>query len=93
MKLPFRGYFYEVPALTPLGYACKDNAQLKLIYRGEMCNYTPRPVVASEAVKSDGTTVTLIYRGNTYERKLHPPKAYQKPRAINWRYQFILRSI
>ena len=92
MKLPFREYSYEVPALIPLGYASKDKSQLKLIYRGEMYNYTPRPVVVSGAVEPDGIAVTLIYRGNTYERKLQSPKAYQKPRAINWRYQITPRS-
>jgi hypothetical protein len=31
-------------------------------------------------------TVTLIYRGVTHERKIQPLKPYQKPRAINWRW-------
>lgn len=38
-------------------------------------------------VVSASPTVALIYRGNTYERKLSTPKPYQKPRAINWRWQ------
>jgi Domain of unknown function (DUF4278) len=92
MKLPFRGYSYEVPAPIPRGYASKNKSQMKLIYRGEVYNYTPRPVVISGAVEPEGMTVTLIYRGNTYERKLRSPKAYQEPRAINWRYQINPRS-
>jgi formylglycine-generating enzyme required for sulfatase activity len=46
-------------------------------------------VVFYNRVEADRPTVTLICRGNTYERKLQPPKPYQKPHAINWRWQLI----
>ena len=87
MKLTFRGNSYEVPAPIQLGSDSTERLKIKLIYRGNTFDYTPRPVVVSEEVERDGPTVTLIYRGNTYERKLQPPKPYQKPRAINWRWK------
>jgi hypothetical protein len=88
MKLTYRGHSYEVPAPIQLDADSTDQPKIKLIYRGHTYQCTPCPAVVSEAVVTDGPTVTLIYRGNTYERKLQPPKDYQKPRAINWRWQF-----
>lgn len=87
MKLTFRGNSYDVPAPIQLGPDSTEQPKIKLIYRGNVFYYTPRPVVVSEEVETDEPTVTLIYRGNTYERQLHAPKSYQKPRAINWRWQ------
>ncbi len=83
MTLTYRGIPHEVPGLTQLDYGSKDRPKIKLIYRGNIFDYTPRPVVVSEEDETDAPTVTLIYRGNTYELKLQPPKSYQKPRAIN----------
>lgn len=88
MKLTYRGNAYEVHPPIQLGSDSTNQPKIKLIYRGSTYDYTPRPVVVSEAVEPDEPTVTLIYRGNTYERKLQPSKPYQKPRGINWRYQF-----
>jgi hypothetical protein len=65
-----------------------DQPTIKLFYRGNTFDYIPRPEIVSEEDEADLPTVALIYRGNTYVRKLHPPKPYQKPRAINWRWQF-----
>jgi uncharacterized lipoprotein YddW (UPF0748 family) len=31
----------------------------------------------------------LIYRGHTYNHTPAAPKAYVKPRALNWRYQVV----
>jgi hypothetical protein len=59
----------------------------KIRLRGSIFFYTPRPILIAEAVETDGATVPLIYRGNTYQRKLKTPKSYRKPRAINWRWQ------
>jgi len=87
MKLTFRGNLYQFPAPIQLVSDSTDQPKIQLIYRGNTLDYTPRPVVVSEEVETDGPTVTLIYRGNTYERKLQPLKPYQKPRAINWRWQ------
>lgn len=89
MKLTFRGHSYEFPAPIQLDSDASNQSSLKLIYRGHTYPYTPRPVVAPEAVKPSGSTVTLIYRGNTYERQIQSPKPYRKPRAINWRYQIL----
>jgi Domain of unknown function (DUF4278) len=87
MKLPFRRNLSEVTASIELASDSTAQPQMKLIYRGNTSYYTPRPVVVSQKVETeDRPTVTLIYRGNTYERKLKPPKPYQKPRAINWRW-------
>jgi hypothetical protein len=87
MKLTYRSNSYELPTSTELGSDSTDQPKIKLIYRGSTYDYTPPPMVVSEEVETDGPTVTLIYRGNTYERKLKPPKPYQKPRAINWRWK------
>jgi hypothetical protein len=91
MKLTYRGNSYEAPAPIQLGSDSTEQPKIKLIYRGYTYDYTPPPVAVSEEDKSDWPTVTLIYRGNTYQRKLQPPKPYQKPHqkphAVNWRYQ------
>ncbi|WP_019498028.1 DUF4278 domain-containing protein [Pseudanabaena sp. PCC 6802] len=88
MKLTYRGISYEVSAPIQPNSVPKEQPKFKLIYRGNTFDYTPRPMVVPEAEETDWSTVTLIYRGNTYERRLPPPKPYQKPRAINWRWQF-----
>jgi hypothetical protein len=88
MKLSFRGQTYAFPAPSQLDATSTNQPKIKLIYRGHTYNYTPRPVGISVAIVTDEPTVTLIYRGNTYERNLQAPKAYQKPRAINWRWKF-----
>jgi hypothetical protein len=87
MKLTFRGHAYEVPAPIQLVSASTDQPQMKLIDRGQTYDYTSRAAVVSEVVEPGAPTVTLIYRGNVYERHLQPPKAYQKPDAINWRWK------
>ncbi|GFE71061.1 DUF4278 domain-containing protein [Chroococcus sp. FPU101] len=87
MKLTFRGNSYNVPAPIQLGSDSTEQPKIKLIYRGNVYYYTPRPVVVSEKVETDQPTVTLIYRGNTYERQLLGSMPYQKPHAINWRWQ------
>jgi Domain of unknown function (DUF4278) len=87
MKLTYRGISYEVPAPIQLGSDSTDQPKIKLIYRGNIYDYTPRPVVVSQEDKTDWSTVTLIYRGTTYQRQIQPSKPYQKPRAINWRWQ------
>jgi hypothetical protein len=92
MKLTFLGNAYEMPDPISSGSNSIDQPRIKLIYR-DCTYYTTRPrVVASEAIKSDGATVTLIYRSVTYERKLQIPQPYQKPRAINWRYRMLMED-
>jgi hypothetical protein len=87
MKLTYRGNSYETSAPIQLASDSKDRPKLKLIYRGCTFDYTPHPLVVSKEVETDRPIATLIYRGNTYERRLQPPKPYQKPQAINWRWQ------
>ncbi len=87
MKLTFRGHPYNLPTPIRLGSVATDQPKIKLIYRGHTYDYTPYPVMVSEAVEMDKSTVILIYRGNAYERQIQSQKPYQKPRAINWRYQ------
>jgi hypothetical protein len=87
MKLTYRGQTYEAPAPIQLAPAAADQPKMKLIYRGHICDYTPRPVVVPNASATEGETVTLIYLGNTYQRNLRPLQPYQQPRAINWRWQ------
>jgi hypothetical protein len=85
MKRTYRGISYEVSAPVRHSSDPVDNPQIKLFYQGNVFDYIPRPVrIAQEW----WPTVTLIYRGVSYERKIPPLKPYQKPRAINWRWDF-----
>jgi Domain of unknown function (DUF4278) len=88
MKLASLENTYEASTPIQVDSEVTDRPKIKLFYRGNTFDYTPRPASVSEELETEGSTVTLIYRGNTYERKLQSPKAYQKPRAINWRWQF-----
>ena len=92
MKLNSRRKAYEVSAPINHGSDFCDSIKkpkIKLTYNGNTFDYIPRPpIVVSEDDTADWSTVTLIYRGNVFERKLPPPKPYQKPRAINWRWRF-----
>ncbi|NJO40763.1 MAG: DUF4278 domain-containing protein [Cyanobacteria bacterium CRU_2_1] len=89
MKLTFRGHSYKVPAPIQISSASMNQTKVELIYRGHKYYTTPPPAVVSEAIEPDESTVTLIYRGTIYDRKLQPPNLYQKFRAINWRYQHL----
>ena len=62
-----------------------DNLKIKLFCRGHVnaYDYIPRPILIAQKW---WPTVTLIYRGVTHERKIQPLKPYQKPRALNWRW-------
>ncbi len=89
MKFTSCSKAHKIPAAIKHGSDSTTQPKIKLIYNGNTFDYIPRsPVVASEDDKKDWSTVTLIYRGNVFERKLPPPKPYQKPRAINWRWRF-----
>lgn len=79
MKLTFRGNSYEVPTAIQLGSNSTEQPKIQLIYRGNVFYYTPRPVVVSEEVETNWPTVTRIYRGNTYVRKLRAPKPIKSP--------------
>ncbi len=85
MTLTYRGISHEVSAPIQPDSNSVDQPKIKLFYRGNTFDYIPRPEVVP---KEDWPTVTLMYRGVTYERKIQPPKLYQKPRAINWRWDY-----
>jgi len=88
MKFTSRSNAYKIPAPINHGSDSSPQSKIKLTYNGNTFDYIPRPpVVVSEDDKKDWPTVTLIYRANIFERKLPPPKPYQKPRAINWRWR------
>lgn len=87
MKLTYRGNSYDVPAPVQPSSDATNQLKIKLIYRGNTIDYVSPPVVVSEVDKTDWPTATLIYRGNTFERKIQPSQPYQKPHAINWRWQ------
>lgn len=87
MKIIYRGNSYQVPAPIQVNCDSAPQPQYKLIYRGNTINYTPCPLVVAQEDKTDGLTVNLIYRGNTYQRQMPALQSYQKPRAINWRWQ------
>jgi hypothetical protein len=88
MKPFYRGNSYETPDPVQPIFASIDQPKIKLFYRGNTFDYTPPPEVVSEQDESDWPTIVLRYRGVTYLRKLQPPKPYQKPRAINWRWKY-----
>jgi hypothetical protein len=73
---------------TPIQFKSNHQARskVKLIYRGEVFYAIRTPQVVEE-VEQEGKTIELIYHGHTYQRKLAPPQPYQKPRALNWRWQ------
>jgi hypothetical protein len=81
----YRDISYEVSAPTQDYFTPVDNPQIKLFNRGNAYDYIPRPVLIAQKW---WPTATLIYRGVTHERKIQPLKPYQKPRAINWRWNF-----
>jgi hypothetical protein len=70
----------------PVDSAAIENRP-KIALRGSIFFYTPRPAVLAKADETNCLIVTLIYRGNTYKRKLPASKPYQQPRTINWRWQ------
>ena len=92
MKLTYRGNAYEVPASIHSRADATNQPKQKLIYRGQTHDYIPHSVVVSEAFDPDAPTVTLSYRGITFERQIRSPKPYQAPRAINWRYRMIMEG-
>lgn len=89
MKLNYRGNAYNIPASIHFDSDSADHPKQKLTYRGLVYDYTPRPAAVPEAFDPDAPTVTLIYRGVTFDRQLRSPKPYQMPRAMNWRYQML----
>lgn len=94
MKLLYRGVPYEInnqSTQSPLATETTEpttQSKVQLRYRGNVYDYQPQPQLVSEADLADAPTVTLMYRGQTYQRKLSTPRAYQSPRALNWRWQF-----
>ncbi|NJL39577.1 MAG: DUF4278 domain-containing protein [Leptolyngbyaceae cyanobacterium SM1_4_3] len=86
--IKYRGNAYEVPASIHSGSDSENQPKQKLIYRGQIYDYTP-PSAIPEAFDPNATTVTLSYRGVTFERQIRSPKPYQPPRAINWRYRML----
>jgi hypothetical protein len=87
MKLTYRGSAYEVSPPIQFNPASTDQSQIKLIYRGHIYYTTRCSMVVPEAVQTAAPTVTLIYRGNSYGRKLYVSRLDQTLCLINWRYQ------
>jgi hypothetical protein len=81
----YRGISYEASAPTQDYSTPVNNPKIKLFNRGNGYDYIPRPVPIAQKW---WPTAILIYRGVTHERKIQPLKPYQKPRAINWRWNF-----
>ncbi len=76
VSTPIQAYSHSVD-IPPVKLFCR--------VRGNVCDYIPRP---KKIVQKWWPTVTLIYRGVSYERKITPLKPYQKPRVINWRWNY-----
>jgi hypothetical protein len=92
MRLLYRGIPYEVPThnlLAPSAADLDNTAQptVRLMYRGLSYAYPPQPKLASAVIPDDAPMVTLMYRGQTYQRKCLFTKSYQQSRALNWRWQ------
>jgi Domain of unknown function (DUF4278) len=84
MRLMYRGNSYEVgvpipkfPAYVQYNSNSANQPKAKLIYRGLTFDYVPPPVKIPEVDSTDWVTVTLIYRGNVYMRKIQPLQPYQ----------------
>jgi hypothetical protein len=90
MQLLYRGIPYESHNQSAQNPAAPDGTTLlqkRLTYRGHSYNYQPQPQLVEENIESDGFWVTLMYRGQTYQRKLTIPQGYPQPKALNWRWQ------
>jgi hypothetical protein len=87
IQLNYLSNAYKVPIPTQDGFDLAEQPKIKLIFRGYIIDHVPSPVVVLETDKTDWTMVTLVCRGYTFNRKIHLPQPYQKPRAINWRWQ------
>ncbi|MBW4621683.1 MAG: DUF4278 domain-containing protein [Cyanosarcina radialis HA8281-LM2] len=88
MKLTYRGNSYENCDRINSDSDSTDKLPIKLIYRGHAYCYNRRSVAASQEIETDGTNVTLIYRGNTYESKISTFEPTRIPLALNWRWHF-----
>ncbi|HEY9729825.1 MAG TPA: hypothetical protein V6D50_25530 [Chroococcales cyanobacterium] len=54
MKLTYHGNAYEVPAPIKLSSDSTNQAKIKLIYRGNTYDYTPRPAVVLKRLNQIG---------------------------------------
>jgi len=82
MNLTYRGNAYTVPTSVHSSSDCENQPKQKLIYRGQMYNYAPPAAEVPKAFAPNELTVTLIYRGVTFERQICSPKPAQTPHAI-----------
>lgn len=72
---------------------------MKLIYRAQTFECTPRPrpiqlnykPCSLSSTVNDGA-VKLIYRGQAFEYTPPPIQPYRKPRAMNWRFQMAMEG-
>lgn len=83
MQLTYRGINY-----TP-STEVEAPKTVQLIYRGVTFNRTLNPVSPIRQSESE-SPIQLLYRGVTYTCTPSPVLPYQKPRAINWRYQLTI---
>jgi Domain of unknown function (DUF4278) len=67
----FRRNSTKIPTPIELEVDAIDLPKIRL--RGSIFFYTPRPRANQRANKTDGKTIALCYRGNTYERELTAP--------------------
>jgi hypothetical protein len=87
MQLTYRGINY-----TPLTEA-EAPKTVQLLYRGVTFNHALNQVAPKrQAICESENPVQLLYRGITYTCAPAPVRPYQKPRAINWRYQLSLKG-
>jgi hypothetical protein len=87
IQLNYLSNAYKVPIPTQHGFDLTEQPKIKLIFRGYIIDHVPSPAVVLKADKTDWPTATLVCRGYIFKRKIQPPQPYQKPRAINWRWQ------
>lgn len=85
--LTFDGNSYTIPTPKQINSNTTAQSQIKLIYRGEIFYTNPRPLPVRVADDPKAPTITLHYRGVTYQRKLRTPKPQLQPVALNWRWQ------
>ncbi|MBE9030637.1 DUF4278 domain-containing protein [filamentous cyanobacterium LEGE 11480] len=73
MKLLYRGASYTInnqSAQSPSAVDSSRQADVRLTYRGSSYERQPESVLVAATAKANVSTATLMYRGQTYDRRV-----------------------
>jgi hypothetical protein len=87
MQLLYRGIAYESDHPSTQNPKMPPQREVRLTYRGHSYDYQPQPQPVDQIVPSDVRSMTLMYRGQTYQRQVLAPRDRQPSRSINWHWQ------